>query len=54
MARMVFWSILSGALLFAMATPSSAIDVGIDPSANWLGYMNVFDLPENGGAYCLW
>ena len=51
MARMIFWSILGGALLFAMATPSSAIDVGIDPSATWLGFMNVFELPENGGAY---
>ena len=51
MARKIIWSILGGALLCAMATPSSAADVGIDPSATWLGFMNVFELPANGGGY---
>ena len=51
MARIIIWSILGGALLCAMATPSSAADVGIDPSATWLGFMNVFELPANGGGY---
>ncbi len=27
------------------------LTVGVDPSLNWLGYMNVTDLPENGGLY---
>ena len=51
MARMIFWSILGGALLCAMATSSSAADVGIDPNATWLGFMNWFEIPANGGAY---
>lgn len=25
--------------------------VGVDPSAGWIGYMNVFNLPADGGAY---
>ncbi|MGH8048535.1 MAG: hypothetical protein ACREKL_14945 [Chthoniobacterales bacterium] len=25
--------------------------VGVDPTAPWQGYMNVFELPSNGGAY---
>jgi Dockerin type I domain len=37
------------ALLFA--TTAKAINVGIDPSATWLGFMNVSQLPANGGAY---
>jgi Dockerin type I domain len=36
-------------LLFA--TTANAINVGIDPSATWLGFMNVSELPANGGAY---
>ena len=37
------------ALMFA--TTANAVNVGLDPSANWLGFMNVSDLPANGGAY---
>jgi PEP-CTERM motif len=29
----------------------AATTVGVDPGAAWLGYMNVFDLPANGGAF---
>lgn len=38
---------------FAGATMSSqAAVVGVDPStANWLGFMNVFDLPSAGGGF---
>ena len=32
------------------ALNSSATDVTADPSGNWLGYMNVSELPANGGA----
>src|SRR3954470_16086208 len=24
---------------------------GVDPSAPWLGFMNVFEIPSNGGGY---
>lgn len=29
------------------------VTVGVDPVASWIGYMNVFELPSNGGAF-LW
>ena len=45
----------SRVLLFGVtllvATTAKAINVGMDPSATWLGFMNVSDLPANGGAY---
>jgi hypothetical protein len=28
-----------------------AATVGVDPSAPWTGFMNVFEIPQNGGAY---
>lgn len=28
-----------------------AVTVTVDPSASWLGYMNVFDLPSSGGGF---
>ncbi|MBL8875122.1 MAG: hypothetical protein JNM86_04930 [Phycisphaerae bacterium] len=39
--------VVAGAALSAQA---AVVGVG-DSSANWLGYMNVFELPENGGGY---
>ena len=33
-----------------LSIPASNM-VTADPSSNWVGYMNVFELPENGGAY---
>jgi hypothetical protein len=51
MARAILLLILGGALFCATATPSSAVDFGIDPNAHWLGFMNVFELPQNGGGY---
>ena len=30
---------------------ATAATVTIDPGANWIGYMNVFELPSNGHAY---
>ncbi|HEY3413124.1 MAG TPA: PEP-CTERM sorting domain-containing protein [Armatimonadota bacterium] len=40
--------------LFGTAIKADAsVTVGVDPSANWLGYMNVFSLPSDGGGY-LW
>lgn len=38
--------------LLAGAMPSLAdVNVTVDPGQTWLGFMNVFDLPSNGGAY---
>lgn len=41
------------ALLLGAAPAFADISVTIDPAANWLGYMNVFELPVGQGAY-LW
>lgn len=40
-------------LALAGATSRAEVDVTVDPGQTWLGYMNVFELPSNGGAY-LW
>lgn len=42
---------LSALLLVSGSANSSAATVGVDPGAPWLGYMNVFELPGNGGGY---
>jgi hypothetical protein len=39
--------LLLGAALGAQA----AVQVGVDPQKSWLGFMNWWDLPANGGAY---
>lgn len=51
------YRIASGAIRFgiAAALSSAAVvadtSVTVDPAAAWQGFMNVFDLPGNGGAY---
>ena len=43
---------LSAALLIgAAANVRAAVTVGVDPSATWIGFMNVFELPSHGGAF---
>lgn len=42
---------LTAALLLGASFASPAATVGVDPGATWLGYMNVFELPSNGGGY---
>lgn len=37
----------------AMPTLSETVSVTVDPAKTWYGYMNVFELPANGGGY-LW
>ena len=32
-------------------TVAAAVTVTVDPAAGWSGYMNVFNLPQDGGAY---
>lgn len=34
-----------------IVVPPAEETVSVDPQAQWLGYINVFDLPQNGGAY---
>jgi hypothetical protein len=41
------------ALVGAGISTNAQTTVGVDPSATWIGYMNVSELPSNGGAY-LW
>ncbi|MGD0060828.1 MAG: PEP-CTERM sorting domain-containing protein [Verrucomicrobiia bacterium] len=38
-------------LLCARASQAQTLNVTVDPTQNWIGYMNVFDLPSNGGGY---
>jgi hypothetical protein len=42
---------LSTGVVFACAASSQAATVTVDPSQTWIGFMNVTDLPSNGGAY---
>jgi hypothetical protein len=46
-------SIAAVALVISAAgyARAGAITVGVDPSASWIGYMNVSELPANGGGY---
>jgi beta-glucanase (GH16 family) len=34
-----------------VVVPPAEEFVSVDPQAQWLGYINVFDLPQNGGVY---
>ncbi|MBX3389726.1 MAG: hypothetical protein KF691_09770 [Phycisphaeraceae bacterium] len=45
--QMLAMGVVAGAALSAQAV---VVSVG-DSNANWLGFMNVFELPENGGGY---
>jgi hypothetical protein len=54
MSRRLFIGIRLVALATVFLFPSSqvkAVDVTVDPGAPWLGFMNVFELPQNGGGY---
>jgi len=39
------------AILCAAARVDAQVTVKVDPSAGWIGFMNVFELPANGGGY---
>jgi hypothetical protein len=39
------------ALAGAATNASAQATVGVDPSASWIGFMNVFALPADGGGY---
>jgi hypothetical protein len=43
---------MTACALFSTTYQGSAqITVGVDPTQSWIGYMNVFNLPADGGAY---
>ncbi|MCE9557849.1 MAG: PEP-CTERM sorting domain-containing protein [Armatimonadetes bacterium] len=45
------FGMVAGALM--VAAQASAVTVTVDPSATWVGYMNVSELPQAGGGF-LW
>lgn len=45
-----FFAVLSAGLLTCSAAQAATVNVG-DSTAPWLGFMNVFELPSNGGGY---
>lgn len=52
MTRGYIWSVLGGLLIVGSTfTSAKAVEFVVDPSYAWLGYMNWFELPENGGGY---
>jgi hypothetical protein len=42
---------LIGCAVLCTAGGVDAATVTVDPSASWNGFMNVFELPSNGGGY---
>jgi len=53
-ARLSIPAFASAALCLSFAAANFAqaqTTVTVDPSQTWLGYMNVFELPSNGGGY---
>jgi hypothetical protein len=43
---------MTACALFGTINHATAqITVGVDPTQSWIGYMNVFELPSNGGGY---
>ena len=48
--KKILWLIASCALL-GTTTASADVSLHVDPGANWIGFMNVYNTPANGGAY---
>jgi hypothetical protein len=42
---------MAGCIMLAAARADAQVTVTVDPGASWLGFMNVFELPENGGGF---
>jgi hypothetical protein len=51
MKRILALCFLASALFCASSISQAQVTVTVDPGAPWLGYMNVFELPSNGGGY---
>src|SRR6516164_5768782 len=49
--RLSLLSALIACSLFALNHASAQTNVYVDPSYTWQGFMNVSELPANGGAY---
>jgi hypothetical protein len=47
MTSLAVWALVGAGM------STNAATVGVDPGAAWVGYMNVFEIPQNGGGY-LW
>jgi hypothetical protein len=44
-------AVIGGALFGAAVRADAQVTVTVDPGATWLGFMNVFELPSNGGGF---
>ncbi|MEX0611018.1 MAG: PEP-CTERM sorting domain-containing protein [Pirellulales bacterium] len=44
-------AVIGCAMLCAAVRADAQVTVTVDPGASWLGFMNVSNLPEDGGAY---
>jgi hypothetical protein len=51
MKRILTLWFLACALFCAPSLCQAQVTVTVDPGAQWLGFMNVFELPANGGGY---
>jgi hypothetical protein len=51
MKRILALWFLASALFSAPSLSEAQVTVTVDPSAPWLGFMNVFELSANGGGY---
>ena len=49
--KRVLFALLVGYAAAGATARVSAATVTVDPGHNWLGFMNVFELPSNGGAF---
>ena len=49
--RFLSISLATAAVLACAASSQAQINVTVDPSQTWIGYMNVFALPADGGGY---
>jgi len=49
--RYLLACVLSLGLLCATRPADAAVMVSVDPAAPWQGFMNVFELPSNGGGF---
>lgn len=44
-------TLLAVGALAGVCLSANAATVGVNPGAAWVGYMNVFEIPQNGGGY---
>jgi hypothetical protein len=51
MKQFVALAVIGGALFGAAVRADAQVTVTVDPGESWLGFMNVFELPSNGGAF---